>query len=117
MAKAIVPIVTGIPETVSGLDAIAKLDYSKAETRAGRAVLSSVKSGTRHDTGALQGAWSVDGGAFVNNESYASYQEFGTRFVPATFALFRAWDEKQSEVEKAFLEEIEDAATKAGLDS
>lgn len=115
--KGIKVVVTGIPETVAGLEKIVDLDYTKAETEAGNAVLSTVKSLTRHDSGSLQGAWSVEGGAFVNREDYASYQEFGTRYVPATFAVRRAWDEKQSEVEKAFIEEIENAASQAGFDT
>jgi len=115
--KGIVIVVTGIPEVVSGFEQLAKLDYTKAEDRAGKAVLGTVKANTRHDTGRLQGAWSVDGGAFINNEDYASYQEFGTRYVPGAFAVRRAWDEKQSDIEKAFAEEIENAASQAGFDT
>jgi hypothetical protein len=117
MAKAIVAVVTGIPETVAAFDRLAAIDYEKVETEAGKSVLSAVKGKTRHDTGSLQGAWSVEGGAFINNEEYASYQEFGTRFVSPTFAVFHAWDEKQSEVEKAFEKEITSVAAKAGFDT
>src|SRR4029078_11430442 len=97
--KGITFVATGIPETVAAFEKVADFDMKKAEERAGKLVLPSVKANTRHDTGAMQGAWNVDRGALVNTESYASYQEFGTRFVPAAFAVQRAWDEKQSEVE------------------
>jgi Bacteriophage HK97-gp10, putative tail-component len=117
MAKAIVAVVTGIPETVASFDKLAAMDYSKAEGEAGRSVLSTVKALTRSDTGHLQSAWNVEGGAFVNEEDYATYQEFGTRYVPPAFAVFRAWDAKQAQVEKAFEKEIENVARQAGFDT
>lgn len=115
--KGISVVVTGIPETVAGFEKLADLDYTKAEQRAGKAVLGKVKGNTRHDSGSMQGAWNVEGGAFINTVDYASYQEFGTRYVPGSFAVQRAWDESQSEIEQAFTEEIEHAASQAGFDT
>jgi hypothetical protein len=115
--KGIKFVATGIPETVAAFDRFADMDLEKAEDKAAKAILPTVKANTRHDTGSMQGAWNVEGGKFVNEQDYASYQEFGTRFVPAAFAVQRAWDEKQSEVEKAFTEVIEHAASQAGLDT
>jgi hypothetical protein len=109
--------VTGIPETVAAFDKLDRLDYSKAANAAGRAVLPAVRERTRHDTGAMQGAWNVEGEAFINNEVYSSYQEFGTRYVPATLAVFTAWESEQQAVIREFEEHIEDAASQIGFDT
>jgi len=117
MASGPTMVVTGIPETVDALNKVANMDMQKAETEAGRAILPTVKANTRHATGALQSSWAVEGGAFINTQDYAPFQEFGTVFVDPTFAVARAWDEKQSAVEQAFAKEIERVASQAGFDT
>lgn len=107
--------VSGIPENQRALRAVGDVDTEKAGQQSVEALLPYVERETRVNTGILRSAWNAQQNAFVNETSYAGYQEYGTQFVDPTHAIGKSLTEHGDLVEKAFETEVDNASRKAGF--
>ena len=117
MPKPLSVSVEGVPQVNAALRRVGDYDKEKASDKAGRGLLPYVKGGTRTKTGALRDSWDVKQGAFINEQFYATFQEFGTVHIEPMNAIGKAAESHERELIDAFDREIQDAANKAGLGS
>lgn len=108
--------VLNVAENQRALKKAGELDTKRAGTEAAKALLPFVKDATRSETGALRSGWIADEG-FVNEVSYAGYQEYGTMFVEPMNAIGSALEAHDDLLTEAFEKEQERAADKAGFGS
>jgi hypothetical protein len=109
--------VTGEEEVNRALEKVRKFDIAAARSRAINALLPTVASNTRRETGAMAAQWVEQNQAFVNTASYSVVQEFGGMWIEPTYAVFSAWDANHEAIINAFNTEIDSAADQAGFDT
>ena len=96
-------------------------DLSKAHQAEAEMLLSDVQSATRHDTGALASSWRTDGIAtearFLNEQPYASIQEFGSLTIEPTYAVQKAFEANTERTEAVYADALRDIGQSAGFDT